>query len=315
MNIIVRLIHGSHLYGTNTIKSDKDYCGVFLPTKEQILLNKIPKTINKNIKISKGIKNSKEDIDEELYSLHYFIKLACEGQTKVLDMLHAPRNMILEKNSIWDRIVANRDKFYTKNLKAFIGYARRQASKYGIKGSRLNAVKTVIDFLESVNSINELIKLSTVWSSLPTGEHLYHIETNDNGVRQYQVCGKILQETVTIDYALSICQRFYDSYGARAQLAKENKGIDWKAISHAIRAALQVEELLKDNTITFPLKEAVFLRDVKEGKLDYINVVSPYLEELMERVEILSKESTLPDKPNFKFWDKFIIQTIEGCIL
>ena len=28
----------------------------------------------------------------------------------------------------------------TKNLKAFIGYARRQASKYGIKGSRLEAV-------------------------------------------------------------------------------------------------------------------------------------------------------------------------------
>jgi len=46
-----------------------------------------------------------------------------------MDMLHAPENMILQKTKIWDEILLNKQKFYTKNLKSFIDYARRQASK------------------------------------------------------------------------------------------------------------------------------------------------------------------------------------------
>ena len=37
---------GAHLYGTDTKTSDLDYKGIFLPSVEEILLNKIPKCIN-----------------------------------------------------------------------------------------------------------------------------------------------------------------------------------------------------------------------------------------------------------------------------
>ena len=67
---------GSHLYGTNTEDSDADYKGVFLPTKKEILLNNIPKC--RNFSTSNGLtKNNPNDLDEEIYSLHYFLKLAC----------------------------------------------------------------------------------------------------------------------------------------------------------------------------------------------------------------------------------------------
>jgi len=148
MNTIVKMVFGSHLYGTDTSKSDKDFKGIFMPTIEDIFLGRIPKSITSNTKASSGSKNTAEDIDMEMYSLHYFIKLACEGQTVAMDMLHAPSNMILESNYIWDRIVKDRNKFYSKNLKAFVGYARRQAARYSIRGSRLNDAKIVLDFLE-----------------------------------------------------------------------------------------------------------------------------------------------------------------------
>ena len=48
--IIVKTIFGSHLYGTSTPESDNDFKGVFLPSKEQILLNEIPKSINESTK-------------------------------------------------------------------------------------------------------------------------------------------------------------------------------------------------------------------------------------------------------------------------
>ena len=310
MQTIVKMIFGSHLYGTATPESDKDFKGVFMPSKEQIFLGHIPKSYNETTK--KGDeKNTSEDIDTEIYSLHYFIKLACEGQTVALDMLHVPDNMIIESSHIWKEIVKNREKFYTKNLKAFIGYARRQASKYGIKGSRLNAAKKVISFLLDYD---DSARMEYVWNQLPIEEHLYMLEANRNDVRQYQVCGKIIQETAKIGYVLDILIKFYEEYGKRAKEAAENKNIDWKAVSHALRAAYQVKELLQDGIITFPLKKACFLTAVKKGKLDYKNTVAPKLESIMAEVEILSEKSKLPKKANWKFWDNFIIKTIESSL-
>ena len=148
MNNIVKMVFGSHLYGTDTSASDKDYKGVFLPSKEDIFLGKIPKSVNLSTNLTHD-KNTPDDVDTEIYSLHYFIKLACAGETIAMDMLHAPGEMILVHTAIWDEIVRNRKKFYTKNLRAFVGYARRQAAKYGIKGSRLNDAKGVLDYLDS----------------------------------------------------------------------------------------------------------------------------------------------------------------------
>ena len=35
-NLILKIRAGSHLYGTNTIDSDEDYIGIFLPEPEPI---------------------------------------------------------------------------------------------------------------------------------------------------------------------------------------------------------------------------------------------------------------------------------------
>lgn len=309
LNLIVKMKFGSYLYGTATEDSDQDYKGVFLPTKEQILLGRISKSYNYMTKTGKGGKNVPSDIDYEVYSLHYFIELACQGQTVALDMLHAPRATILYESQIWERIVLERHRFYTKDLKAFVGYARRQAAKYGIKGSRLNAAGDVIECLKQENAANTL---SEIWFRLPKGEHIHFLDREKpNNLRQYQVVGKRFQETVKVGYVLPILERFYDEYGKRAQQAARNEGIDWKAISHALRAAYQTREILTQQTIIFPLKEAPFLTQVKKGELDYLTQVVPILEELMDEVEKLSEANTLPQKVNRKYWDKFIINTLE----
>ena len=148
-DILVNMVFGSHLYGTDTPKSDMDYKGVFLPSLEQVYLQKVPHSISTSTKKSEHDKNEAEDVDNEIYSLHYFLHLACEGETVALDMLHAPTKFYIESTGIWDELVANRHLFYTRNLKAFVGYARRQAAKYGVKGSRLAEAKAVVTFLKA----------------------------------------------------------------------------------------------------------------------------------------------------------------------
>ena len=324
MNTIVKMKFGSHLYGTNTKDSDTDYKGVFMPTKEQILLGRIPKCYSENTKIGAG-KNSSEDVDSEAYSLHYFLELACQGQTVAIDMLYAPDSMILETSDIWKEIVSKRQRFITKNMQAFLGYAMRQASKYGIKGSRLADAKRVLDFIAKKldeNSVFEYNRLSESWDKLPEGEHIRKIPATVSpvttveemkkfqAIRIYEVCGKKLQETVTLGYMWAVIKRFYDSYGARARLAEKNEGIDWKAVSHAIRSALQLKELYTAGTIEFPLVHADWLKAIKRGNLDYKSVVAPSLEGLMTEVKELARTSDYPEKVDRKYWEKFTMQEV-----
>ncbi len=315
MNLIFKTIFGSHLYGTDSESSDKDYKGIFLPTLDEVYLGKILKSIKADTNKS-NTKNTSEDEDIEIYSLHYFIELACKGETVALDMLHAPANCWIKSTPTWERLVENREMFYTKNLSAFIGYARRQASKYGIKGSRLNAAKEVMDFLKKemelygITTSYAYVKLEQVWDRLPTGEHIHFHESSVEAkrkFREYEVCGRRVQETATLQYAYEMFKTFHDAYGHRAREAAQNKNVDWKAVSHAIRAAFQVKEIMTEGTIIFPLKEAGFIKQVKNGKLDYTTVVAPKLEELIDECEVLSAESSLPEKVNRVFWNNFII--------
>jgi hypothetical protein len=308
MNLIVKMKFGAHLYGTATSDSDVDYKGIFMPTKDEVLLCRIPKSHSHSTGKEES-KNTKDDIDFEIYSFHYFIKLACNGQTVAMDMLHAPEEMILQSSNIWKEILKNRHTFYTKNLKSFIDYARRQASKYGIKGSRINAALQILGLLKTEDPSK---KMREIWDELPRMEHCYDIAPDPNGMRQYQVCGKSFQESATIGYVIPILDKFYNDYGRRARLAAENKNIDWKAVSHALRAAYQTKEILTENNLIFPLKMAPFLMKVKQGKLDYLTEVAPVLESLMEEVEELSLKSTLPEKVDRKFWDQFICDAIES---
>ena len=308
---LVRMRFGSHLYGTVTEDSDTDYKGVFLPGWSQILLSQIPKTVSHKTKRGKG-KNTATDIDREAYSLHYFLKLACQGQTVALDMLHAPEEMCEVYHPVWRELVGRRSEFYTKNLDAFVGYARRQAAKYGIRGSRLQEAQAVYEILLSHVGWREASRLEDVWELLPRSEHVHDVEPDPKGVAQIQVCGRKYSARTPIEGAAHSIGRYVQAYGERARLAAENKGIDWKAVSHAIRAACQVREILTAGTITFPRPEADFLRGIKMGQFDYQTEAGPKLEELMAEVEALAAASTLPEKVDRKTWEQWLLGVMDG---
>ena len=303
-NIIVKMTFGSHLYGTNGPDSDLDFKGVFLPKVGDLLLGERCKSIS-NTTGDNERKNTSKDVDIEFYSLHYFLKLALEGQTVALDMLHAPSTAIIESSHLWDVLVEQRSRFYTKNLKAFIGYARKQAAKYGVKGSRLADVRAVVKWLSKHTNNDRGWKLRDFWTQLPEGEHIHKHGTDPQDLRMYQVCGKSFQETARLDYVQPILENFLLQYGKRAKEAEQNKGIDWKAMSHALRAAYQVEELLSSGTMTLPSPVAPLLIAVKRGKIDFKSVQRE-LEDTMERVEKLAERSTLPEKADAKFVKHFI---------
>jgi len=305
---IVKMKFGSHLYGTATKDSDTDIKGVALPTWRQVALGKIPKHIEYSSTGSESSKNTSNDTDTEVFCLHEFVKLALEGQTVALDMLHAPAEMLLSTSDLWAEIVSHRSKFYTKNMTAFVGYARKQAAKYGVKGSRLHAAKAVIDWLNSAPADARISDVAGYEQTFPTGEHCTY-EISKGGIPQFNVCGKGLQVTSRVGYCKEVVQNYYDKYGERARAAARDEGVDWKAVSHALRAAYQVKELLQSNTITFPRPEATHLVAVKTGQLRYAQVAEE-LDNIIDEVTAISATSQLPEAPDRVFWEGFLLHTV-----
>jgi hypothetical protein len=181
-----------------------------------------------------------------------------------------------------------------------------------MKGSRINSAQKLLDFL---GTKNEDQRLSEFWENLPTDEHLtFATRSHSNpSIKQFNFCGKTLQETIKVGYAKGMVQTFMDNYGDRARKAAHNEEVDWKAMSHALRAALQLEEIYLTGDLKYPLKDATYLTKVKQGLLDFTSDVLPELEAAIMRVEKLAEESTYPGKVNQHLIDSLILDTLDAA--
>jgi hypothetical protein len=301
MNIIVETLFGSHLYDLDTPNSDKDYKGIVLPTASEILLGKASYHVDKSTSNHSG-KNTKDDIDRTFYSLSYFIDLACKGETVALDMLHGGVDKRIVTSDIWDFLVSNRHRFYTKSMKSYIGYVRKQAAKYGIKGSRVGELEKLIDYLK-----NHDANLVVEDMYFPINDFGKWIDYKGN--RYYEFAGSKFQDNLKIKYMLDTLEKIYANYGERSKLAKENLGVDWKAVSHCLRAGYQARDIFTKGYFEYPLDETDFLIKVKAGELDFLTEVEPEIERITKETLALSDESTLPQDVDREFWNT-VIETI-----
>lgn len=341
--IIFNGVFGSHLYGTATPESDKDYKAIFLPTFDELIMSEGKNHFSTNTSDHTS-KNTSDDIDIEYYSLKYFIEMAKKGETITIDMLHTPVHLnSAGSNPVWDYIQQNRSRFYTTDMKAYIGYVRKQAAKYGVKGSRLAALKQVIDLTKDMKEVENvpirvkyrdgdviipqhrydytILHIKDIISELPINEFCDITICPKTGNRFYQILGRKYQDTVSIAHFKSYLNGIWDEYGERARKAEANEGIDWKSLHHACRGGEQLVEIFTTGDLKYPLNSADFLKQVKLGKIPF-KIVQEHLEWISDEVEKQSKiasKNGMRQQVDTKFWDDFIydvnLQTIKEGIL
>jgi hypothetical protein len=308
MQVLVKAYAGSMLFGTNTPESDVDIRGIYLPEYTDVIMQRAKDVIKKGIKLSTGLKNETGDVDEEYYSIFKFLSMLETGQTVAIELLFTPENMILEKHPLWDKIVAKRELFLTKNISAMIGYIRQQVNKYGARGGRIHTFGEVIDFLHTKGPD---CRLFLFWAELEekfTGmDHiLFHQKRSQYDEVLFDVCGKKFGPKVAVSEVLKCIEKAHKEYGERARLAELNQNIDFKSVSHGVRVALQVIELLQDHKITLPLKDAVLVKRIKEGEMK-ADEMFPLLDNLVNKVFEIEKTSTLPDVFNRELMEEIIL--------
>lgn len=311
--LIMKCVFGSHLYGLDGPTSDRDYKGIYLPTFEDTILQRVGKSINESSGNSDA-KNSSDDVDYECFSLHHFFRLACKNEMVLMDMLMVPRDSryIVKHTRLWEEIQKNREKFYSKNFTGLLSYIHKQASKYAVKGDRMKAVQDTVDLLKTFNSTH---RIGEYWDKFPEDEFREKSESGDEvknqkDLRVYTVCGRQLQATITVAYALSTMELVLDNYGKRAKIAMDSEGVDWKAISHGFRCCYQLQELTQKGFYTLPFtgEKREFLLNLKNGNFHYHNEgIGEQLSALIEETTVMVDKSDIRSNPDYKFWDDMLL--------
>jgi hypothetical protein len=312
---ILRIKHGSHLYGTNTPTSDEDFKEIHIPAGREILLQRAKDAYEFGPEKEIGAKNQAGDIDVQSFSVQKFFSMLMGGDIIGCELLFAPMHMIEHATPLYFDIVKEKDIFLSRQVEGYVGYCRRQANKYGIRGSRVKALR---DTLETVKRLIEehghLCKVGDFheeWLKLAESEHIDIIEQITKGtgkiLKLYEACNRKIPYTVTLKEMLGPYQKAFDEYGHRSLAAESNEGVDWKAVSHAVRVGEQAIELLKTGFIEFPRENAEDLLAIKKGQIDY-KIVSARLEELLVEVEAESLVSILPEKPNKEAVEELLVK-------
>lgn len=322
MTALVEMRFGSQLYGTATPASDLDLKAVHLPDASAILLQRVRPVVVSKTKADPRAKNTADDVDFESFTLQRFLGLCAEGQTVALDMLFAPDwAFTSEPSPIWRDIQANRDKLVTSRCAAFVGYCRTQANRYGIRGSRVHASRLALTLLDfAVTELGTSAKLSALTKDIEAltaeTEHMELVDrpqANGQPIRHWSVCGKMMPYTATIKSAAETMRTLVDNYGHRALAAEQNQGVDWKALSHAVRIARQAIELLGSGRVTFPRPDAEHLLAIKLGRLPYAEVAAE-IERLLPAVEAASGASTLRDAADQEWIDALVARSHRDVI-
>jgi uncharacterized protein len=118
-NLILKVLVGSHGYGTNIKGSDFDFRGVCIPPKEYLL------------GLKKFEQHETKTPDETIFSLEKFVRLALNNNPNILEILFTEKpSNILYVNPIGQELLDLKYDFLSKAVyKTFGGYADAQFKK------------------------------------------------------------------------------------------------------------------------------------------------------------------------------------------
>jgi len=280
MNIAIKVLTGSRLYHTHLQTSDYDYRGVYIPYIRDCYLGEIKDII--------------EPANEEIYySVQKFLDLAFTGQPVAIEMLFAPSENTYHSSENWNIIRSYRKEFLTKKMNAFLGFAESLVNKYAVKAERINALDDLlIDIEDYMNSLqyraNQTIE--HIWTCLPENDFFFKEELF------YVILSRKYRKNTTLKDFQSALIKIKDEYGERVRVAQQGE-FDTKSVSHAFRICYQLQQIALEQDLNFPLKEAKFLREVKNKEVVFQREeLFAKLDETMNETKKMLALSPLPDK-------------------
>lgn len=188
MNLLYEVVHGSHLYGTNTPESDLDIKGIYVPYSGHVLCGKEP-ALNVISFANKGVneKSDKNTIERKYYSLAKFYWLLSKGDIGCTEMLFAQHKATQKFDNFIKEILDNAPNYMiSKKIVSFVNCANNNI-KNAEKSANVNDInirnKSLYNAVRLNMEVQELINTGKIKFPLTDREYLLNIR---NGNVDYQ---------------------------------------------------------------------------------------------------------------------------------
>ena len=262
-------VFGSVLYGTDIPeRSDEDVRGIYLPAPCTDPLHAPGLHYSS---AAQGTRSTAGDTDCDLLPLdRWLLSDLPRGDTGALDLLYAPSRpscLLFVEPALRPVFKTPRIFLNLCSGEACRDYAFRQGSRYGLAGTRTGALYRVWKALDSGAFPLKAPLRGYAGQLVELAESPLHCTLlEDGGLR---LAGSVDEGCVRLGVLRDRVRRRLQGHLSRVQAAMEGKNVDWKALSHAVRAIRQQEELLETGLLVFPLRDRAEILSIKKGALSF----------------------------------------------
>lgn len=299
--ILFLTLGGSHAYGTNVATSDVDVRGCALNSPSDLL----------------GLTNFEQRIDKAtdttIYGFNKFISLLTTCSPNMVELLGCKPEHYIFGNDIGKELIANRKMFFSQRaIGTFGGYATQQLRRLenALARDQLPQEKKEGHILDSMNHALEM-------KEGPQGIKLF-IDDSPSPELDVEIFADISLKRVPVRTfhcllnELGSIVRLYDKPGKRNH--KKDAAHLNKHAMHLIRLLITGAELLETGDIvTNRENDLDLLMSIRNGAfmdLDgtYRQEFFDMVEEYGKRLEYAKQNTVLPEKPNMKRIEEFVME-------
>lgn len=336
-NCLINVVAGSHAYGTNIEGSDWDERSIFVDDMSRIILP--------FDKIEQG---KYRDDDKVSYELSKYMPLLLAQNPNVIELLWTDSKDILFISPLGQLLRDNREQFLSKAIKdSYAGYAMKQLQRIKGHNKWINNAQPERepekqDFISVVwnfsgNKNYNKKSPTSGYVAISLGDHNYSLweavkldlpqkkswidkRGNPNPIDKGQF-DKINPNNLPPDLIVKINDDLFDSHHTNWKMywqwkthrnekrgeLEEKYGFDTKHAMHLIRLLRSGCDILEHGVVPVKRNDAEYLKDVRFGKYTYEEVLAESTK-LNLRIQELSKDSPLPDEPNYNLAKELMLE-------
>ena len=316
--IIFLVKAGSHFFNLAGPNSDKDYRGIYMPSPKEFYEGEGKRKMidySTNDGTKKNLKNSKDDVDFTLFSITKFFELLKRGDFNMMELLHAPDDVILIDSGRMQAYRAIKKSFLVNDISAFLGFIKKEYKRYGINIHHYEEQENLWYFLQK---FDPKTRLEAIWPELKEYANRNSFITfttsktgNNKLVPSLKIAQRLYQDTVRVSYISDAIGLRLATYGHR-QKSMAADGVEFKGLYHALRLIYEANDLFDYGEFKLPFSKYRHdtLKSIKYSTASQETVFG-LIDEGIEHLRSRESEIT-SNKINIgKFIDKIIFK-IDG---
>lgn len=312
-NLILLGISGSYAYGTNNEKSDLDLRGIMLNQKSDLIgMTKYEQYID-------------DKTDTTIYTFNKIIQLLLDCNPNTIELLGLRPEHYLYLSKIGKELLERKSLFLSKKaVYSFGGYASQQLRRLQNALARDSVSQTEKE-RHIYNSVkNAMYEFLTKYQKIEEGSLKIYLDHAVNPALESEIFVDINLTHYPLGDYRNIWSEMNNILKDYEKIGKRNKKKDDdhlnKHAMHLIRLFMMAIDILEKGEIhTYREEEQELLLSIRRGDFQkedrtFSDEFYKLLADYEKRLELAAKHTSLPDEPDYKAVEQFVMRVNERVV-